>query len=409
MRHNCRKRTVITSCVSLLLAAGIAAWSQAAYGQQSPGAKPAQPPARKQRPGPTGRAQRPAAKRPGAKAEPRPDPRQEKAKKIIEEAIKKLEARSSYECKVRHLVRMFGFRFTGEGRLLVAPNYKRRFELTVNMTKGTAGTLLEVSDGSQHYRSVSILDTQWIDRLDLARIRRILNAPEFDKDARRSVTRQLGFHGVVPVLEGLLETQQFESIESGTLDGVPVHVLHSRWKPGVLDGRLVQGRPLDSSNLPPFIPSRCTVWIGKENGWLYKVEMRGAGLQPQPAQPPQKKPAAKSGTATTPAAGSSEPEALFVVEFLDPQFDKDVPQSAFRFEPPKEVEIRDITEVLAQQLEAVLTEVRRRRMREEQRKLIEAAPGAKRPQGKKGAGGRPGPALPKLPAAKPRLPGAKPP
>jgi len=241
---------------------------------------------------------------------------------------------------------------------------------------------------------MEILDTHTLLRLDLQRIRKLIGQPEFDKESRDVIVRQLGFHGIVPVLRGLLNSQKFVRIESGTYAGRPVHVLRSRWKRGVLDGRIVLGQPLDSANLPAFVPSICTAWIDKQTGWLYKVEFRGSG-----PQPPAKKPASKPAGKRSPLL---EREAVMVVEFVDPKFDQPVPDAAFRFKPPKNVEVRDLTEIVCQQLEAVLTEARRAKLlRKQQRRAGQTGAASK-------AAGLQTMPPQNIPGAKPFAPGSKP-
>jgi hypothetical protein len=77
------------------------------------------------------------------------------------------------------------------------------------------------------------------------------------------------------------------------------------------------------------MPNKSTAWIGRENGWLYKVEMEST----QKVQ----------GSATK-----------MTLEFLNPQIGVDLPAATFEFEPPAGVKVHDQTETMSQRLNLFL-------------------------------------------------------
>ena len=93
-------------------------------------------------------------------------------------------------------------------------------------------------------------------------------------ETRRS--RRSGFAGPETLLLGLRKTVKFDLKEEGELDGiesleVPRHLEESRKGLVGLDGRPVAA----GGFLPPYIPMDGTLYLGKEDGWPYKLVPRG--------------------------------------------------------------------------------------------------------------------------------------
>ncbi len=253
------------------------------------------------------------------------------SEKLLDQAITKLEALTQFRTDVRQVTEMLGYRFTADGQYAIAPDFHMLFELKVQLTD-TTGTIKEVCDGRMHWRNHKVLDTQELIKTDVKKIREVLDKPQFSKDIRDKLTGQLGFSGIVPMLKGLRDSQKFESHEEDTLDDKPVNVLHGQWREEVINQATFRGQQLSFADLPtryPFIPNKSTVWIGREDGWLHKVEMES-----------HKK---VLGTTTK-----------ITVEFLNPQIGVDLPESLFIFEPPSGIRIEDQTDTLYQQLNLIL-------------------------------------------------------
>ena len=134
---------------------------------------------------------------------------------------------------------------------------------------------------------------------------------------------------MVPLMKGLRESQKFESHTEETLDGKPVYVLSGQWREEAISQSSFRGQQLSLSKLPPYMPSKCTVWIGKEDGWLYKLELESVKKV--------------QGSLTK-----------MTLEFLNPRLGCDLPDTLFAFEPPEGVRAEDQTEVIYQRLSAVL-------------------------------------------------------
>jgi hypothetical protein len=202
------------------------------------------------------------------------------------------------------------------------------YELKVQLTNDTTGLVKEVCDGRTHWRNQKVLDTQELVKMDVKKLREVFEKPQFDKDVRDQMIRQLGFSGMVPLMKGVRESQKFESHDEDTLDGNPVYVLHGEWREEVLNQSSFRGQQLNLARMP-YIPSKSTVWIGRDDGWLHKLELEGSRKV--------------QGTITK-----------ITFEFLDPQIDVDLPASMFAFEPPSGVRAEDQTDLMYQRLSIIL-------------------------------------------------------
>jgi hypothetical protein len=227
---------------------------------------------------------------------------------------------------------MLGYTFTAEGQYAVAPDFHLLYELKVQLTHDTTGSIKEVCDGRTHWRNQKVLDTQELVKVDIRKLREVLDKPQFNKELRDQLLQQLGFSGMIPLMKGLRETQTFESDEEDTLDGKAVRVLHGAWREAAISQSQFRGQQLSLAKLPtqfPYVPSKSTVWIGRDDGWLHKVELEGSKKV--------------QGSVTK-----------ITFEFLNPRVDVDIPESLFAFEPPAGVKAEDQTESMVQRLNLIL-------------------------------------------------------
>lgn len=250
------------------------------------------------------------------------------AEKLLDLAIAKIESLTQFRCDVRQVTEMLGYRFTADGQYAIGPEYRMLYELKVQLTD-TTGTIKEVCDGRTHWQNQKIFDEQQLVKIDLKKMLPILDNSKFNKDLRDSLIRRLGFSGMVPLMKGLRESQQFETYDEEMLDDKPVYLLHGQWREDVINQASFRGQQLSLANLPPFMPNKSSVWIGREDGWLYKVELES----------------------TKKVLGST---TKITLEFLDPQIGVELPESLFIFEPPAGVRALDQTDAMFQNLNLIL-------------------------------------------------------
>ena len=221
---------------------------------------------------PAGNNPNPAASAPAETAPPEPPT---DAEVQLDAAIKQISLLKSISADVAQKVEMLDQKFRVEGRYLKAPNDRVYLRLDVVGLPDAAGTMLQVCDGRTLWDYRKILESQSYQKLEVAEIFAKLKSPELDDAIRDQVNSQLGFSGPQELLAGLRRSVRFDQKESGTLDGKEVWVLRGTWKNrnGML-GPNQQPLP-PTVSLPAYVPSLVTVYVGKEDGWPYKVVMVG--------------------------------------------------------------------------------------------------------------------------------------
>ena len=301
------------------------------------------------------------------------------AEKLLDQAIAKLEALEQYRTDIRQVVEMLGYRFTSSGQYAVGPDMRMLFELKVQLTD-TTGTVLEVCDGRIRWRSQNILDTKELERLDVRRVRHIIEKPQFDRAVRDRLGKPGSFSGVLPLspgvdiilkeghaaelgvssgilplVRGLRETQTFDTYEEGTLaegqDDTPVYILHGHWREEALAQVPFRGQKASPTNLPAYMPGTITVWIGRETGWPHRVDMESSKKD--------------SGTPT-----------LVKLEFLTPQIGVELPDSLFTFDPPAGVEPFDQSDFIRKQLNTLIEQSEAEQKAKESSATSPASPSA---------------------------------
>lgn len=360
-------------------------------------------------------------------------PKRSPTEQILDAAIEKVRALTTFSTDLRQTVEMLGHKFHGTGKYAVGTGHRMRFEVTVKLTD-TTGTLLEVSDGSKHWRSRHILDVRELTRVDMTRVRAIVDKPEFDTNIRGQLDRQLGFSGMLPLIEGVRDNLVFQSHEQAELGGKPVFVLKGIWKDGLLppakptatpppsasvgpaqprDARsasesassttptsgtaatpasapvssapaggptapAAKSAPPPSSSpfdVPDYVAVAAALWIDRETGWPYRVVLESA-------------------------KDAKGPRTIITMEFDNPQIGGELPATLFVFEAPKDVEVTDETDRICQQLTVALQAMQDR---ERMGTAPPAAPGTAAPAGRPnsaptGSGSSPNSAVSPTPA-----------
>lgn len=226
---------------------------------------------RAQAPGPQGPA-------PGAQALEEPPT---EAEKLLDEAIKKVAAIESVSADLVQNVKILGQSFQIQGRYLKAPDHRVYLKLTVQGLPGSSGTMLQVCDGDILWDYQQVLESQTYRKLSVKPILERLASPEIDEALREQLLNTLGFAGPETLLEGLRKTIKFDQApEDGELDGKPVTILRGKWasREGLVGP---DQRPLPTTGmLPPYIPNLAILYIGKDDGWPYKLDLQGLQMSP---------------------------------------------------------------------------------------------------------------------------------
>jgi hypothetical protein len=250
---------------SMLLTAALA-WATHAPAQ-APQLSGAQPPA------PVAPAPAPAAPA-GKPAEPPQEPPTE-AERLIDLAIKKIAGLKSVSADIVQNVVMLKQKFDIKGRYLKAPDSRTYLRLAVSGLPDSDGTILQVCDGETLWEYQQILESQVYRKLSIKPIFERLNSPDMDPKTRDQILNQMGFAGPDALLVGLRKSVRFDQKEEDTLDGKAMWVLRGTWRNrnGLVGP---DQRPLPATGpLPAFVPSLATLYLGKDDGWPYRMELLG--------------------------------------------------------------------------------------------------------------------------------------
>ena len=283
---------------------------------------------------------------PAAEAAP-PEP-PTPAEELLDAAIKKVVALTSVSADIQQQAEMLGQRFDVKGRYLKAPNNRVYLRLAVSGLAKSTGTMLQVCDGETLWDFQQVLESQNYHTLKIAPILEKLKSPELDDALREQVMTQLGFSGPDALLVGLRKALRFDQKEEGTLDGKAVWILRGTWKDREgLIGPDQQPLP-PTASLPAYIPSLATVWIGKEDGWPYKVVL--VGKVPSMLQEDSR----QLGADGRPKATQKVQPSRIILTYSNVQLNATLKPEEFAFQAPPGVRVDDNTEALLNALEQTL-------------------------------------------------------
>ncbi len=273
------------------------------------------------------------------------------AELTLDEAAKKVAALPAISAEMVETVEMLKQKFTINGIYRKASGGRLFLKLVVSGLPGSSGEMSQVCDGVTLWDYQQLLEYKHYRKITLAPILEKLKAPELDAAAREQVLTRLGIAGPEVLLVGLRKTIHFDQKEDGTLDGRPVWILRGTWqdRQGLL-GPNQQPLPL-TAPLPAYIPSQAIVYVGKENGWPYKVRL--AGRPPSVLYDTR-----RTGPDGRPVGSQSsiqkiEPSIIMLtysIVTLDPTFKT----ADFDFRVPSSARVEDSTEAVLSELEQMI-------------------------------------------------------
>ena len=186
-----------------------------------------------------------------------------------------------------------------------------------------------------------------------------LNSPDIDPTTRDQILNQMGFAGPDILLVGLRKAVRFDQKEEDTLNGKAVWVLRGTWRNrnGLVGP---DQRPLPATGpLPAFVPSLATLYIGKDDGWPYRLDL--LGKVPTILQDTR-----RVGPDGKPLGSRSSMEKVDASEirlvYSNVQLDKTVRPEEFAFQAPPNSTVEDNTELLIKGLDqAIQVQVMKKR------------------------------------------------
>lgn len=305
-------------------------------------------------------AQTPSAK-PESQAETPPPPPTE-AEETIDQAIKALQDLDTVSAELTQSVSLLNQKFQVTGRYLKATNYRSLTTLDLKGPAGASARMTQVSDGKTLWDYLSILDSQSVRKLQLAPVLQKLQNPEIDDELRERVLSGLGFGGPGALLVGLRKAMSFDQKVAGTLDGTPegrkVWILRGRWKD--YDALTIPGQPafLPTAPLPTYVPSNGAVFLDQDDGWPYRVELKGRVLSVMEQAKRDDRPLGPDGRPIGPKTKSQRQEdpSQIILVYSNVKLDAELTDSDFAFQPPPDVTTADSTPQILAGLDAAIME-----------------------------------------------------
>lgn len=274
------------------------------------------------------------------------------AELLIDEAKAKVARLRSCAADLEQRVDMLNQHFILKGRYLKAPQERVYFRLTLAGLADTAGTTLQVCDGETLWDYQEVLEQKVFHKFSIKPVMERLNSPDLDPKMKDQFREFMGFAGPETLLNGLRRMFRFDQEkEEAKLRDKPVWILRGTWK----DRKGLTGPDQRQVNLtgmlPPYIPGRAVLCIGKDDGWPYKLELVG-----------QKetilRDTRKIGPDGRPIGSRSSIETVdptnIVLEYTDIKLNPDLNIDEFVFQAPPNASVDDGTEMLVKQLDRMI-------------------------------------------------------
>ena len=285
-----------------------------------------------------------------AKAKAAIDEPPTEAEKTLDAAIKKVAALNSVAADLNESVDMLDQKFTIRGRYLKAPGHRIYLQLKIAGLADSAAQMLQVCDGQTLWDYQQVLDSQQYGKLEVGQVFEKLKAPELDDLIRDSVTSQLGFAGADELLRGLRKIGRFDQQVAEVLDGKDVWLLTGEWKSR--EGLFAPNQqPLPAlAPLPAYVPSLLKVWVGKDDGWPYKVRLVGrlATVLSETRKIVDGKPVGAAG-----GQRKIQPTIVEIV-YSDVKFNPELKTDEFAFTPPQNARVEDRTQTFVGMLDQAI-------------------------------------------------------
>lgn len=227
---------------------------------------------------------------------------------LVSDTLKKLLQRQGIRAQVRQSTILHGRELHGAGTYLQGPPDSRRIRLEVTLQMdGKGGSIQQVCDGQWIWTRQQLHNSATLYRVDLERAMKIPHGGDVNLP-------RLGYGGLPRLIESLEQSWDFSAPRRGRLDDLEVLIVEGQWKPRPLKyflpdsaASIDAGDKIDFKKLPPQVPFRVQLMLGKEDLFPYRIE-----FHPHPA------------------AGE---KPLVVLEFFHVELEARLNQQLFSFNP----------------------------------------------------------------------------
>ena len=284
------------------------------------------------------------------KADETPTP----AELVIDEAKAKLAKLESCAADIEERVDMLNQHVTFKGRYLKAPQYRVYFRLTVDGLPETSGATLQVCDGETRWDYQQILKEQIYYKFSVKPVMERLNSPELDPKMKEQIREGMGFAGPESLLVGLRRLFRFEQEkEEGKLGDKAVWILRGTWRREVRQGLTGPDQRQASATglLPPYIPMDATLYLGKDDGWPYKLVL--AGKKPTILMDTRKEGVDGRKIGSLSSIERIDPTNI-TLEYTNVKLNTTLDLDLFAFQAPSTASVEDGTEMIVKQLDSAI-------------------------------------------------------
>jgi hypothetical protein len=197
------------------------------------------------------------------------------AVKHLNYAIVQVRVMERIAAKIDMDVDMLNQKFKLEGNYFKDTGHRIRLQLNLIGLGDTNSKMLQVCDGKVLWDFQQVLSMQSYRKREIQPILKKLEDPNLNESFRIMITSNMGFGGPEAMLLGLKKAIAFDQMSDEKLDGMDVVVLRGSWvdRTNLLGPNERQLPP--TAPLPSYIPANVAVYVGKLDGWPYKIEMIG--------------------------------------------------------------------------------------------------------------------------------------
>jgi hypothetical protein len=282
------------------------------------------------------------------KAEEPPTP----AELLIDEAKTKLAKLQSAAAKIEEKIDMLNQHFVLAGEYFKAPQYRVYFRLGLRNLADSNGTMLQVCDGETLWDYQAIVESTVYHKFSVKPVIERLNSPDLDPKIKDQFKEGMGFAGPETLLVGLRRLFKFnQEKEESKIGDRPVWILRGEWK----DRKGLTGpdqRQVNATGmLPPYIPKLVVLYLGRDDGWPYKLELLG---QKQSAVWDTRKEGPDGRKIGSRSSIEPVDPTKILLEYTDVKLNPSLDISQFAFQPPSTAPVEDGTEMIVKQLDSII-------------------------------------------------------
>jgi hypothetical protein len=271
------------------------------------------------------------------------------AEQLIDEALAKITKLRWVSAELVGEVQPVTEKVTIKGRYLKGPNARFYSRLTVSGLPGAEENTLQVCDGETIWDYQAVRDSQLYRKFRIKPILDRLNSPDLDPKIRERAMTQMGLAPPETVVAGLRRALRFEHQGEGALEGKKVWILRgssrNRQGPAGRDSRPVF---LLSELLPAYIPSEASLYLGKDDGWPYKLALMGRPVSILFDTRKVRSDGRRTGSLSW--LEKLDPTKL-ILEYTDVKLNATITADEFAFQAPPTAHIDDNTEVVVRMLD----------------------------------------------------------